>query len=67
MWRLGLQSVSGTTKSYLKYCAVTAGANATVLRMYHAVATLTASGAIWTGGTNAQGSYAFQYDPSKSM
>ena len=54
-------------ESYQRHPAVIAGANATVLRMYHAVATLTASGAIWTGGTNAQGSYAFQYDPSKSM
>ena len=31
-----------------------AGALATVPRLYHGVATLIASGAIWTGGTNPQ-------------
>lgn len=51
----------------MRWNAPNTGASATVLRMYHAVATLTASGAIWTGGTNAQGSYSDQYDPSKSM
>ena len=34
-------------------CVIT-GALATVPRMYHGVATLIASGAIWTGGTNPQ-------------
>lgn len=34
-------------------CFIT-GALATVPRLYHGVATLIASGAIWTGGTNPQ-------------
>ncbi|CAK0787896.1 hypothetical protein CVIRNUC_011118 [Coccomyxa viridis] len=43
------------------------GALATVPRLYHGVATLIASGAIWTGGTNPQGGYQFQSDPANSV
>ena len=41
-----------------------AGARATVPRMYHAIASLVATGAVITAGSNPQGSYLFQSDPA---
>ena len=44
-----------------------AGATATVPRMYHSVASLVASGAVITAGSNPQGSYYFQSDPATGV
>ena len=41
-----------------------AGATATVPRMYHAIGSLVATGAVITAGSNPQGSYLFQSDPA---
>ena len=44
-----------------------AGATATVPRMYHSIASLVHTGAIITAGSNAQGTYAFQSDPTTGV
>ncbi|KAK9834905.1 hypothetical protein WJX81_007597 [Elliptochloris bilobata] len=44
-----------------------AGATATVPRMYHSIASLVASGAVITAGSNPQGSYMNQYDPANGV
>ena len=44
-----------------------AGATATVPRMYHSIASLVASGAVITAGSNPQGSYLFQSDPATGV
>ena len=44
-----------------------AGATATVPRMYHSAASLVATGAVITAGSNPQGSYYFQSDPATGV